>query len=178
MEMRLADPTVVLPASTLAVLADRCGALGPRAISALREVGREAGARMVESLAERPHELGLDEFWERLDGSVRAMNLGSLHFEPLDDELAAVAWYRLPEAGDSTLDARSTPGCHLATGMLGGILDRAGGRPVAVLEVACRAGGAETCWFLIGSRERLLRVHERLEAGATLRAALSDRQTR
>ena len=172
MDARLSEPTVTLPASALPGLADRCGVLGPRAVSALREVGRATGVLMVESIGERPEALGPEEFWEGLDASVRSMNLGSIHFEPVDDELAAVAWYRLPEAGDRRGGPRTTSGCHLATGILGGVLDRAAGRPVAVLEVACRAGGAETCWFLFGPRERLLRVHERLESGAGLRAAL------
>jgi len=161
-----------LPHAVLATLADRCGQLGEPGVSALRETGRVAGTLLFDGLGTGAEDLDPDDFWSALDARVRQLNLGFVHFEPLDEGLAVLAWYQMPETGcDGTVE-RTTTGCHLATGLLGGLLGRAAGQSIAVLEIACGAAGSEPCWFLIGSESRLTAIHDRLARGEDLRAAL------
>lgn len=163
-----------LPGPALAELADRCGALGEGGVRALREAGRVAGAGIFDSLGSGAERLAARAFWLRVDERARELNLGSVRFEPLDGGLAAVSWYGFPEAGAPDGSGRATQGCHLATGLLGGLLGRAAGRSVAVLEIGCGAGGPHACWFLIGSEARLNEVHRRLAAGASVAEAVGD----
>jgi hypothetical protein len=161
-----------LPQAVLATLADRCGQLGEPGISALRETGRVAGTLLFDGLGTGAEDLDKDDFWSALDARIRQLHLGFVHFEPLDRGLAVLAWHEMPETGAEGSAPRITSGCHLATGLLGGLLGRAAGQPIAVLEVACGADGSEPCWFLIGSESRLTAIHDRLARGEDLRAAL------
>ena len=91
-------------------------------------------------------------------------------------------WDRAPEAreaevsvpsrGPSTLE--DGPTCHLATGLLAGVLTRVAGRPVAAMEVLCGRGEIPLCWFLIGDGDRLRRLHVRLRNGTPLRPLLAE----
>lgn len=163
-----------LPHTTLATLAERCGALGEGGVAALRESGRVAGIKLFETLGPRAEGLAVDDFWDAFDRKIRDLNLGFVHFEPIDEGVAALAWYRLPETGVDAGVHRSTEGCHLATGLLGGVLSRAANRPIAVLEVGCGSRGSEACWFLIGSEPRLTEIHQRLSSGEALRTILES----
>lgn len=172
MESPQPPPYVGLPAASLAGLADACVALGEGGIGALREAGRRGGARLHDDLGEDAGARALGDFWSRVAGAIRRLHLGSVDFRPLDEGLAAVRWADLPEAGADQGGGRRTAGCHLATGILAGLLARAAGRPVPVLEVACAASGSGSCLFLLGPEERLARVRDRLAAGASLAAAV------
>ena len=165
---------VRLPQAVLTTLADRCGQLGEPGISALRETGRVTGTLLFDALGTAPDGLPVEEFWEHLDAKFRELNLGFVHFEPVDEGLAAVAWYHLPETGADASVERTTGGCHLATGLLGGLLSQAAGQPIAVLEIGCGIDGSEPCWFLIGSEPRLTSIHDRLARGEELRVALGN----
>lgn len=161
-----------LPGPALAALADGCLSLGGDGGDALREAGRVAGAHLFELLGPAAAELSPAAFWVRIDEKLRELNLGSLRFEPLDSGLGAVSWYGFPEAGAPDGTGRETRGCPLATGVLGGLLGRAAGRPVAVLEIGCGARSPHACWFLIGSDERLGAVRGRLAEGASVAEAV------
>lgn len=162
-----------LPGAALAALADRCAALGPSAVEALRWAGRTAGGRLLELLGPEATELSPEAFWVRLDERLRELNLGSLRFEPLDAGLGAVSWYGFPESGLPDGGGRESRGCALAAGILAGLLDRTAGEDgVHVLEIGCGAGSRHACWFLIGPEARLERVRRRLEDGAPIAEAV------
>lgn len=180
MERDPPEPFVRLPASSLAALADGCLAMGPSGVDALREAGRRAGFRIFDSLGVLPETLPLARFFEAADRALQACGLGSVDFEAVDGGLIAMSWRRLPEAGGAEAGGRTSRGCPLATGILGGLLTRAAGSPMAVLEVDCAADGGDACWFLVGSEERLREIHGRIAGGASPHAALapdeSDRE--
>ena len=113
-------------------------------------------------------------FWKRVEDRLRELNLGALRYEPLDPGLGAISWYGLSESGAPDGSGRSTRGCHLATGLLAGLLGRAAGREVSVLEIGCGAGTPHACWFVIGSQERIDEIHKRLTAGASVTQALEE----
>jgi hypothetical protein len=172
MERQPPEPLFRLPASTLSALADRCVGLGEDGVDALREAGRRAGLRIYDALGVLPETLEPEEFWRTLDATLGELELGSVSYEPVGEGLGAVSWRRLPEAGVEGAGPRSTHGCPLATGILGGLLSRAAAAPVAVLEVGCAADGSEACWFLVGNEARLREVHQRLSEGTPVGAAL------
>lgn len=172
MERDPPEPFVRLPASFFPLLADRCAELGDPGIAALREAGRQAGGRIFDALGVLPEALAPAEFWEAVDRTLRELSLGSLRFEPLEGGAAAIGWRNLPEAAGPDGNSRVSRGCALATGILGGLLSRAAGRSVPVLEVDCAAGGSDTCWFLIAAEARLREVHERWADGAPLSGIL------
>ena len=122
-----------LPHAVLATLADRCGQLGEPGVSALRETGRVTGTLLFDGLGAEAEQLDPGAFWSALDARVRQLNLGHVQFEPLDEGLAVVAWYRMPETGSDGTVERATSGCHLTTGLLGGLLGRAAGQPSAAV---------------------------------------------
>ncbi len=168
MEREPPEPFVGLPASFFPALADGCAELGERGIAILREAGRHAGNRLFDALGVLPETLAPAEFWEAVDRTVRELSLGSVRFEPLEGGVAAIGWRNLPEAAGADGNSRISRGCALATGILAGLLSRAAGRPVPVLEVDCAAGGSDTCWFLVGGEGRLREVHEGLAHGTPL----------
>lgn len=172
MDRELPEPFVRLPASFFPALADGCAELGEPGVAVLHEAGRQAGNRMFDALGVLPETLAPAEFWEAVDRTFRDLSLGSLHFEPLGNGLAAIGWRNLPEATGPDGNPRVSRGCALATGLLGGLLSRAAGRPVPVLEVDCAAGGSDTCWFLIAAEDRLREVHQRMSDGAPLGGVL------
>lgn len=165
-------PFICLPGSVLAALADGCTNLGDPGVDALREAGRLAGWDIYDALDSSPASLSLGTFWSLVNEKLRELNLGTLRYEPLDGGLGAVGWQRLPEAGSPPGGERFTEGCHLATGLLAGLLSRGAGRPVAVLEIGCGARASHDCWFLVGAETRLIEISERLTAGASVSEAL------
>lgn len=160
---------VRLPAASLAELAERCSQLGDDGITALREVGRGTGARLFTLLGDRPDALSIDDFWSGVNGRLENMRFGSVEPAVIDHMLGSVRWTGSPESAATT---RRSVGCHFATGLLGGLLGRAADQPVAVLEVGCRAGGADVCRFVFGSVPRVADVYTQLAAGTSIEAAL------
>lgn len=173
MERTPPEPFVRLPAEMLPTLADRCADLGDEGIAALREAGRRAGNRIFDGLGVLPETLETEAFWSAADDVLRELGLGRITFEPVDGAVGAVSWRELPEAtAGGAVAPRRSRGCALATGILGGLLTRAAGRPVAVLEIGCAAGGSDACWFLVGAEGRLREVHARLAEGGAVAAVL------
>ena len=153
-------PAVRLPRSALTTLSHRCAGLGAHGVQALREAGYRAGTEVLATLDEKPGELSTEDFWRRLDDAFTRAGLGSLSHEVVSPAVGAVAWKGSAEAAGSRSD-RSPVSCHFAGGLLGGVLSRAAGRTVDVLEVRCEGGGERPCWFLYGSVETLRAVRAR-----------------
>lgn len=171
--MTHAFSTVRLPARALAALADRCGEIGPRGVAALHEAGRVAGEALLERLGRDPGSAAPGEFWTVLGKEFEDLGLGPLAYRVHGPALGEVRLGELPEAtGDGERD-REHPGCPFSTGLLGGLLSGVAGEPVPVLEVACRAGGAAACRFLVGNEDRLAEVRDALAGGASPDEALA-----
>ncbi|MGH7541012.1 MAG: V4R domain-containing protein [Gemmatimonadota bacterium] len=149
------DPLVVqLPVSALTTLSRRCSTLGDAGVRALREAGYRAGIELFPQLDEAPEQLPPSTFWLAVDGEMRRLGLGSVSFLPVTRELATVAWRGSPEARGPRSDP-GIPCCHFASGLLAGLLSRAAGQTVAVVEARCRSMGSEPCWFMVGSPDRV-----------------------
>ena len=170
----MADSVVLLPSSVLVDLADRCAAAGEIGIAALREAGRGFGLNLYDSLApdRAVEELDPEEFWAAVGQKLQELGFGPVRYEQVDEGLAAVCLVSFPEAGGEEIGARRSAGCHLGTGLLGGLLSRAADRSIAVLEIECRADGSHGCWFLLGAQERLESIHEKLRAGEPIENAI------
>jgi predicted hydrocarbon binding protein len=171
MNARSGKPVVSLPSSALTLLSRRCSELGSDGVRAMREAGYRAGADLYAELDGAPERLPAPAFWRAVDGSIGRLGWGSVSFETVGPGVGAVVWEGSPEAdgpGSSSPRAR----CHLAAGLLGGLLSRAAGRTVAVYEARCRAGEGGPCWFLLGGRDHLREVHKSAIAGS-LRSVLA-----
>ena len=171
---------VRLPAASLRRLSSLCGELGTGGIAALREAGRVAGRRLVETLPtdHGAAELGVQRFWTALAGAAADAGFGRVEYRVLEADVGEVELRSSPEALTTERGAGFTRrGCHFASGWIGGALSAAAGEPVAVLEVQCAAGGdAATCRFLVGEESRLEEIRASLRGGAgTVREALEDR---
>lgn len=164
--------TVRIPSAALAALADRCGDLGAGGVSALREAGRVAGQALVHRLPADPADTAPEEFWEVVGQEFVELGLGPLSYRVRTPGVAEVRLEGVPEAEGAEGEPRRLSGCPFSTGLLGGLLSGAAGEPVSVLEVECRAGGAASCRFLVGSDSRLTRIRERLTGGDPLEDAL------
>jgi hypothetical protein len=151
-------PSVEIPRSALAMLSHRCAGLGTDGVRALRESGYRAGVTIVTSLGDPPGELGVTEFWAKIDRSFTHAGLGSIRFEAVSPAIGALAWRGSAEAS-GTRSERPGVQCHFAAGVLGGILSRAAERTVDVLEIRCGAGGDQPCWFLFGAVANMRAVH-------------------
>lgn len=154
MESGLDQRLVHLPVSALTTLSRRCASFGDEGAGALREAGYRAGIELFQELADDPERLPPSTFWLAVDGAVGRLGLGTISFRPVIRDLAAVAWRGSPEARGSRPD-QGVACCHFASGLLGGLLSRAAGRTVGVVEARCRTGGSDPCWFLVGAPERV-----------------------
>lgn len=158
------EPTSVrLPRSTLTTLSHRCARLGADGVELLREAGYRAGSELSASLSGTPGELPAEAFWDRLSDLLREAGLGAVRYEPVSGRLGALAWTGSAEAAGSHA-SRTASRCHLATGLLAGILSRTAGRTVDVVEISCGSGGATPCWFVFGSIEAVRAVRARVGA--------------
>lgn len=165
MNARSGKPVVSLPASALTLLSRRCTELGSDGVRAMREAGYRAGADLYRELHETPERLPAPAFWTAADDILRRLGWGTITFETVSPGVGAVVWAGSPEA-DGPGSPSPRPRCHLAAGLLGGLLSRAAGRTVAVYEARCRAGESGPCWFLIGGRDHLREVHKSAVAGS------------
>lgn len=156
-------PPTVLHALRAAILA------APDGETRLRDAGYQAGRALYEALAAEtrrthgadPTGLPVATFGEVLGAYLAAAGWGSARIVTgMADgvvRVEAAPWV------ESDADAGSPyPICHFSTGLLAGVFGRAAGARLAVLETACRAAGAPTCAFAIGSREVMDAVWEEL----------------
>lgn len=158
---------LTLPRSAFEGLSSRLRGDGPSGTAALREAGRETGAALY-GLLEDGADLSPDEFWERTCRIAGLAGLGRPEYAVIAPGVGSVTLARGPES-----DRSGGGACHFATGWIAGLLSRAAGEPVAVLEVRCAAlGPGEGCRFLVGSGVRLRRIRRRLADGTPLPGAL------
>ncbi len=161
-----------LPGRAFQALAGGLGRAGPSGRAALRESGRLAGEALFATL-DGGAEASPEAFWEEVRRVAASAGLGRPEYSVLAPGIGSVALTGGP-GGRGT--ARG--GCHFATGWIGGLLTRAAGEPVAVLEVRCAAlADGDACRFLLGSGGRLREVRRRLTEGTGLAEAVSGHRT-
>lgn len=146
---------VVFPVETLPALRNALRKeAGPLAtIHALQAAGYDAGESLWESFSASvdsdPTELGESHFWTLLGRFFEGRGWGSVRHRAPHPGVGVL------ESGDwaeAASDAEeSQPACSFSSGLLAGLLTRAAGGPVAVLQVACRSRGDESCVFAFGS---------------------------
>jgi predicted hydrocarbon binding protein len=147
-------PAVVLHALRDAVLA------GPDGEQRLRDAGFVAGLALYDAFSATvqasdgvaPTALSFARFADALGRHLADHGWGTVHIAPGPTpdvvHVDASRWVESDAEGESPF-----PACHFSTGLFAGLFGRAAGAPLAVLEVSCRAAGAATCTFAVGSRE-------------------------
>ena len=159
-----------LPADSLRRLSRLCSELGTGSIAALREAGRAAGRKLVESIAagQGAGDLGMERFWTELDAAAAEAGFGRVGYRVVEADVGEVQLRASPEArAPANGAAFARGGCHFACGWIGGALSAAAGEPVAVLEVECAADGdGAACRFLVGAESRLREIRSSRRAAA------------
>jgi hypothetical protein len=144
-------------------------------VRTLREAGRRLAADAALAIADRSGTplpaLSLDAFFAALDRYFDEAGWGRLEHVPVNEGIGAIVASDWAES-DPT-EGRTAPGCHMSTGLLAELLSRAGGQPVAVMEVGCRSQGKAKCRFLFGSPTTLLLVHRKLAQAGNPEEVLS-----
>ena len=134
------------------------------AVRTLREAGRRLAADAALAISDSSGSplpaLPLSDFFAELDRYFDEAGWGRLEHEVVNEGIGAIIATDWAES-DPT-EGRTAPGCHMSTGLLAELLSRAGGQPVAVMEVGCRSQGKAKCRFLFGSPTTLLLVHRKL----------------
>jgi predicted hydrocarbon binding protein len=170
-----------LPAATLTALPHLLvqGRSPLEAATLLREIGYGTGEALSAALerwllatggGEELGALAPEQFWGTLSRFFEDLGWGTLRFERLHPGLAALDAREWAEADPESGAAQ--PGCHLSTGIFAELLGRAAGSEVAVMEVACRSRGDESCRFVFGSPETLRQVYDEMQTGAPLASAI------
>ena len=167
---------VILPTGALAELRRAIEeTVSTDAVRALREGGRRLAGDAEVAIAQRGEgplpTLPPDVFWSELTGYFAEAGWGQIEHQQVTDGVGSVVASDWAES-DPT-EARGAPGCHITTGLLAELLSQAVGRPVAVLEVACRSQGDDVCRFLFGSPTTLLLVHQKLASADSIEDAIT-----
>lgn len=168
---------VILPSGGLAELRRAIEETASQgAVRTLREAGRRLAADAALAIADRSGAalpaLPPSAFFAELDRYFDEAGWGRIEHEVVNEGIGAVVATGWAES-DPT-EGRAAPGCHMSTGLFAELLSRAGGRPVAVMEVGCRSQGEEECRFLFGSPTTLLLVHRKLAQAGNLEEVLSS----
>lgn len=168
---------VAIPASALAALQRameaEAGALS--AIHGMHAAGYEAGSAVFDGFA-RGHPGGVGEtpertFWSALGRFLERRGWGSLrHSSPHPGVGLLVS----PDWAEAEGDRQPGSACAFSTGLLAHVLTRTVQRPVAVLEVSCRARGDEDCSFAFGSETTIHDLYGLLLEGMDLDRALAE----
>lgn len=150
---------------------------GPLAsIQALQAAGYEVGGDLFDSFAahvgEAPTALGQADFWRRLGDFFVDAGWGSVEHTAPHGGVGVLTSPDWVEAGDD--GDENQPACSFSSGLLAGLLTKAAGGPVAVLQVACRARGDDVCTFAFGSQTTVQALYARLLDGATFETALEE----
>jgi uncharacterized protein len=165
---------VILPVGALAALRGAVLAV-PDGQLRLRDAGFAAGGALYDAFAERarrqaggdPEALPLPDFFRELATFFGEQGWGTLDTSAGEDaETVALGAGDWAEADAEPDTPAAYPACHFSTGVFAGFLARVAGRPLAVLEVHCRAAGDERCEFVVGSPPVMDRLWERIRAGA------------
>lgn len=167
---------VRLPADSLRALS-RAALDGDEATGrALLEAGRRAGSSICSEVASEvdPSTDSMASFWDAARAALSERGLGDASYEHLDGGVAEIRLSGGPEAGAARENGAGPAGCPFATGLVAGLLSEAAGAPVAVLEVACRSGGAEACRFLVGDEPRLRTIRRHVLDGVSLEEAIGS----
>lgn len=145
-------------------------------IHALHSAGFAAGSAAAETF--RAAGNGGDEdpaeeaFWTQFTAFFQRRGWGTLSRRT---DHPAVG---LLESGDwvesESTEVADDASCSFSTGFVSGLLSALAGGPVAVLEVACRARGDDTCTFAFGSESAVHELYGRLLDDADLERALSS----
>ena len=170
--------SMALPAGALRALhrAVRSEAGPLAAAHALQAGGYETAESfwddLERALGREPDSLGEAAFFRMLSEFLQGRGWGSLkHSTPhaAVGLLASGDWAEAGEAGEET-----QPTCAFSAGLLAGLLSRAAGGPVAVLQVGCRSRGDGECAFAFGSEATIHDLYGLLLDGRSLAAALAE----
>jgi predicted hydrocarbon binding protein len=133
------------------------------AVDALREAGFAGGPAVYEAfeqwLAESDGsasaaELTIEEFGDRAAQYFRDAGWGRVEFDAEKEE--SVATLSMEDCWEvDRNDGRSTPSCHVTTGMLASFFGKLAGYPVAVMEIDCCSANGDRCRFLLGNAEMM-----------------------
>ncbi|HUE96861.1 MAG TPA: V4R domain-containing protein [Longimicrobiaceae bacterium] len=174
---------VRVPAGTfVAVQRVLASELDPQdAADRVRRIGMETGRALYQLFRDRVaapggstgsvEDLESAAFWSRLEAFFHDLGWGGLEHERLHPgviSLWSTDWFESAAAGDL-----SQPSCQFTVGALGELFQEVTTLEVAVMEVRCRAAGAQECRFLIGSPEALGSVFERMSGGSHYREAVA-----
>lgn len=110
-------------------------------------------------------------FWSRLDAYADERGWGHLVHRRLHRAVGVLESVDWAEGEGSD---ESEPACSFSSGFLSGILSRAAGAPVAVLETDCRGRGDGRCAFVYGSEPVVKVLHDGLLEGRSLDGILGD----
>jgi V4R domain len=144
-------------------------------VHALHHAGYAAGAAAAAGLAgngdaDSPG-IGETAFWTELAGFFARRGWGTLRHARPHRAVGLLSSTDWAEAAVGSEDPEAS--CHFSTGFLSGLLSETAGKPVAVLEVACRMRGDDGCEFVFGSEGAVHELYGRLLDGAELDVALA-----
>ena len=108
-------------------------------------------------------------FWSGLSDFFRRRGWGRLRHEAAHPALGVLSSSDWAEARGG---AEPQPSCAFTSGLLSGLLTRAAGGGVAVLETSCRARGDDECRFCFGSEDAIHELYGLLLEGLAFDAAL------
>ena len=163
---------LALPSPTLATL--RRALLGggdPEAAIRLQEAGSAGGEACYEAFTNwlealgrgAPDTLAFDEFAQAAGDFFAEIGWGSLSIASLHDAAITIDAAEWAESAEPSGD--EAPTCFVSSGLFADFFGRVADAPLAVLEVECRAAGADRCRFLVASVEVLEAVYGALAAG-------------
>ena len=142
----------------------------------LHEAGYEAGLALADvflaSLGDDPEEVSEETFWRHLSDFLARRGWGSVSQRTAHPAVGLLASQDWAEAGHCQDETQ--PCCAFSSGMFAGVLGRAAGGPIAVLELSCMARGEDACVFAYGSETAIHQIYGELLEGADLESALSQ----
>jgi hypothetical protein len=180
METRPSPPReVAVPAVALPALRDALiKATDPLVVThAFHGAGFATGSEVFQAFSaaigtEDPSALPSDRFWHALAAFLKRGGWGTLEYREIHPALGQLTSFDWAEAG-GRMDPAG-PGCAFSSGMLAALLGEAARGPVAVLEVGCRARGADACSFIFGAEDTVNRLYGFLLEGRSLQDSLDD----
>jgi hypothetical protein len=165
---------VAVPAKTLAALgrALRAQSGSLAAIHTLHAAGYDSGGPLFDDLLRESLDGRTAEavFWDSLSRFLERRGWGRLEHSAPHPGIGLLMSRNWAEAEGAE---SSQPSCAFTVGFLSYLLTHVADDPVAVLEVACRASGAESCDFAFGSQSTIHDLYGMLLEGGRLEQALA-----